>query len=66
MSFKDRVKKERRDLEEKTAKLEAFIDEIPIHLYDISDREEYRLKMQLVFMELYLRILDDRIDADFS
>ena len=64
-AYQKRVIEEREELADKTAKLAGFIDgahrtsvfaELPVD-------EQVRLKVQLAAMFLYLKTLDERIEA---
>ncbi|EKF9475835.1 hypothetical protein O1C08_001345 [Vibrio cholerae] len=66
MEYFDRVRQEREDLARKVISLESFIMEDG-GIYDgLGKYEKIRLANQLSVMKLYLKILDERIEAYLS
>lgn len=59
-SWLERVREEKKDLDDKIAKLEIFMRDVPNNL-DISIHSMYLLSEQLVIMKRYSYILGERI-----
>lgn len=59
--YKQRVKNEKAELDERKSKLDAFLGSEFIE--NVATDEQERLKRQLVVMEEYSSILQERIEA---
>lgn len=59
-SWLERVREEKKDLDNKIAKLEIFMQTVPNNL-DISIHSMYLLSEQLVIMKRYSYVLGERI-----
>lgn len=59
-SWLERVREEKKDLDDKIAKLESFMQTVPNNL-DISIHSMYLLSEQLVIMQRYSYVLGERI-----
>lgn len=59
-SWLERVREEKKDLDDKIAKLEIFMQTVPNNL-DISIHSMYLLSEQLVIMKRYSYVLGERI-----
>lgn len=59
-SWLERVREEKKDLDNKISKLESFMHEVPNNL-DISIHSMYLMSEQLVIMKRYSYILGERI-----
>lgn len=59
-SWLEKVREEKKDLDDKIAKLEIFMQTVPNNL-DISIHSMYLLSEQLVIMKRYSYVLGERI-----
>jgi crAss001_48 related protein len=59
--YQERVIEEKKELDEKIEKLAAFIESDAF--ISVSTREKVRLHRQEVLMQLYSKVLADRIEA---
>lgn len=59
-SWLERVREEKKDLDDKISKLETFMQTVPNNL-DISIHSMYLMSEQLVIMKRYSYILGERI-----
>jgi hypothetical protein len=60
--YQQRVADEHLELVERTAKLEAFIED-DRRWFDVPAAEQRRMKRQLAYMKLYANVLQERIEA---
>lgn len=63
--YQTRARAEREDLSTKIEKLEAFIrsgDGVSEQFLNLTSDEQFRLRLQLQVMSMYLDILDERIE----
>jgi len=58
-TFFTRLTKERNELHERVGKLRAFVESMPFH--KLNKKQRHWLRKQLIVMDEYLLILDERI-----
>lgn len=58
-TFFTRLTKERNELHERVGKLRAFVESMPFH--KLNKKQQHWLRKQLIVMDEYLLILDERI-----
>ena len=58
-TFFTRLTKERNELHERVGKLREFVESMPFH--KLNKKQQHWLRKQLIVMEEYLLILDERI-----
>ena len=58
-TFFTRLTKERNELHERIGKLRSFVESMPFH--KLNKKQRYWLRKQLIVMDEYLLILDERI-----
>ena len=58
-TFFTRLTKERNELRERIGKLRSFVESMPFH--KLNKKQRHWLRKQLIVMDEYLLILDERI-----
>ena len=58
--FVSRLMAERNELQERVGKLRVFIESMPFH--NLSKKQKHWLRKQLIIMDEYLLILDERLE----
>ena len=58
-TFFTRLTKERNELHERVGKLRAFVESMPFH--KLNKKQQHGLRKQLIVMDEYLLILEERI-----
>lgn len=58
-TFFTRLTKERNELHERVGKLRSFVESMPFH--KLNKKQRHWLRKQLIVMDEYLLILDERI-----
>lgn len=58
-TFFTRLTKERNELHERIGKLRSFVESMPFH--KLNKKQRHWLRKQLIVMDEYLLILDERI-----